>query len=262
MPVLESFDGLKLHYDVEGSGPPVVLLHGFAADTQQNWRSPGVIAVLAAAGRQVVGLDARGHGLSDKPHEPAAYENGAMVKDVAAVFDALGLHQADLAGYSMGSATAMRFAREDARIRRLVLGGTSGRMPGRSQPSGSREEQAAEMAERGARIAVAMEAEDAKSIEDPLARAFRRFADRTGADRTALAAMQRARRFLAFGDVAEIRVPTLVICGDKDVSPHRLAASLADGRAEVVSGDHLTAVADPAFATKIVEFLGADSPAA
>jgi pimeloyl-ACP methyl ester carboxylesterase len=252
---LESFDGVRLHYDVEGTGPPVVLLHGFASDTDQNWRAPGVMKALTVAGHQVIGLDARGHGRSQKCHEPEAYENDAMAKDVITLFDALGLQDADVAGYSMGSGTALRLAQLDGRIRRLVLGGAGigvvERLRGGDVRSG-----------RAARIAQALETADPSTIEDPLAKGFRRFAERTGADRKALVAIQRSRRFMAFGELSEIKVPTLVICGDEDFDPHPLAEALPAAWAEIVSGDHLTAVSDPAFAAKIVEFLGSESVAA
>src|SRR5262252_9423613 len=85
MPEFQSFDGVTLHYDLEGEGAPVVLLHGFAADTNLNWRQPGIIQALAAAGRRTIGLDARGHGMSEKCYDPSAYANDAMVADGAAL---------------------------------------------------------------------------------------------------------------------------------------------------------------------------------
>ena len=242
-----SFDGTALHYEVDGEGPTVVLLHGFASSGESNWRRPGVVDRLAAAGRRTVTLDARGHGRSEKPYDPAAYENEAMVRDVGALFDHLGLRDADLAGYSMGSATALRFALDDRRLRRLVLGGTGGGL------DASREA----MAERGRRIAEGLDAEDPERVEDPVARRFRRFADSTGADRRALAAIQRGRRRspVPREALSRIEVPTLVLCGDRDASPHELAAALPAGRARVIPGDHLSAVREPAFAAAIVEFL-------
>ena len=65
-----------------------------------------------------------------------------------------------------------------------------------------------------------------------------------------------------FGELSEVKAPTVVICGDKDFDPRPLAEALPTAWAKVVSGDHLTAVADPAFAVKIVEFLGPESLAA
>jgi pimeloyl-ACP methyl ester carboxylesterase len=169
MAEFQSFDGVKLHYDREGAGPPVVLLHGFAADTETNWRRPGIIEALTATGHAVIALDARGHGLSEKCYDPDAYKDEAMAKDVVALFDHLGLESADVVGYSMGSATAIRFALRDGRVRRLVLGGTNGGLSDTME----------ELAERGLLIAAALEAEDPEGIEDPLARRFRRFADAT-----------------------------------------------------------------------------------
>lgn len=247
MPEFQSFDGVTLHYDVEGEGAPVVLLHGFAADTNLNWRQPGIIQALTAAGRRTIGLDARGHGMSEKCYDPSAYANDAMVADVGALFDHLQLDGADLVGYSMGSATALRFARVDSRLRRLVLGGTDGNLVDTTE----------EMAERGKRIADALDADDPENIADPVARSFRRFADSTGADRRALAAIQRGRRRVPLpkDSLSQIQVPTLVVCGDADVSPHELAAALPRGQARLVPGDHLSAVLEPALVAAIVEFL-------
>ena len=83
--------------------PPVVLHHGFVADANLNWAGPGVVAALVAAGRYVVAApDARGHGASSKPHDPAAYGEGAMARDLGTLFDVIGADAVDLAGYDGG----------------------------------------------------------------------------------------------------------------------------------------------------------------
>ena len=74
-----SFDGTELYFEESGRGTPVVLLHGLSSSTRGNWQDPGIWDELVEAGKHVVGLDARGHGRSGKPHEPAAYEDDAMV---------------------------------------------------------------------------------------------------------------------------------------------------------------------------------------
>jgi pimeloyl-ACP methyl ester carboxylesterase len=241
----ESFDGVRLAYRTAGEGAPVLLLHGFAADSEANWVRPHVVQALVAAGRRAITLDARGHGESDKPHDPAAYADDAMVRDAQALLDHLGIDRVDVCGYSMGSMTTYGLVGRDRRARSAVLGGVGGRMSDRS------------LAERAPRIADALLADDVAKIADPAARAFRQFADSTGADREALAAIQRSRRTRP-RDGFVITVPTLVVVGDGDRlvgSPHELAARMAGASVKIVSGDHLTAVFDPAFREAIVSFL-------
>jgi pimeloyl-ACP methyl ester carboxylesterase len=243
-----SFDGTGIAYMTAGSGPDALLLHGFAADHRVNWVAPGVVDALVAAGRRVIALDARGHGRSDKPHDPAAYEHDAMARDAGALLDHLGVEEVDVIGYSMGALVATRLVLGEARARSCVLGGIGGRI--RGQRRFAREQRA--------RIADALEADEPRAIADVSARAFRRFADRTGADRLALAAFQRAGTPIEKARLAEIAVPTLVIVGDEDTlaGPAQGLADLIPGaRALTVKGTHLGAVADPAFARALVEFV-------
>jgi pimeloyl-ACP methyl ester carboxylesterase len=247
-----SFDGAKLIFDIQGDGPPVVLLHGMASSTELNWRRSGVTDALAATGRRVIGLDARGHGRSEKPYDPAAYEKEAMARDVVALFRHVGLESADVVGYSMGASTALRFALQEGRARSLVLGGIGG------SPSDT----SAVMTAWERRIVMALEAEDAEEIPDPAARWFRRLADRNGADRRALLAMTRAPGPVPITrkELSTIEVPALLISGDKDVPPDQFAAALPLGRACVVAGDHVSAVRHPDFVREIARFLAEVTP--
>ena len=122
MPTFES-NGVNINYIDEGAGPPVVLVHGFAANLELNWRAPGVVGALLEAGRRVVALDCRGHGESDKPTDANAYGIN-MVEDVVRLMDHLKISQARVAGYSMGGAIALKLAaNHPKRLNRLVICG-------------------------------------------------------------------------------------------------------------------------------------------
>jgi pimeloyl-ACP methyl ester carboxylesterase len=242
------FSGTGLYYEEEGTGSPVVLLHGLSVDTEQNWRAPGIWSSLVDAGHRVIGFDARGHGHSGKPHDPAAYEDDAMVKDVAACFDQLSLTGVDLAGYSMGASTALQFAAKDGRVRRLVLGGIGGD----PQQWGAEDGRSA----MRTRWLAGIEADDPAALEDPVARRARRVFEARGNDLEAIAALLRANRRHLSPDMASAAaaVPTLVVCGDRDASPNELASALPKGEALVIEGDHESAVTNPELAAAIVRF--------
>ncbi len=257
-------DGVTLVIDVAGAGPTVVLHHGFAASATVNWHAPGITGALVDAGRHVVAYDARGHGRSSAPADPAAYARSAMADDLRAVVDWLGVERVDLVGYSMGGRVVAAVAAADPRVRSAVLGGVSrwlldGTPPAR--PGGGAGRPA--RPDRGA-IAAALEAPDAASVADVQARAFRRFAERTGADLRALAALQRAAPPPPV-PLGAIGCPTLVLAGDEDVlvgDPAALAGAVPGARLALVPGDHLGAVAEPAFAATLVGFLDEVSPTA
>jgi len=239
-------DGLEIAYQQwgePGDGPPVVLVHGFIANGDLNWRLPGVVDALVAAGRFVVAPDGR----SAKPHDPALYGEAAMAGDVRELFDLLGAGAYDLAGYSMGGIVSLLVATEDERVRRLFVGGIGGRVLGGRKPLDLQA------------VAAALEADDPATIESAGAKAFRAFADQAGGDRLALAAQARASHLAGIA-VEGIRAPTLVVTGDGDTLASRadeLAAAIPRGEWKGISGDHLGAVNDPAFTRLLVDFFAA-----
>ncbi len=244
-----SFDGTSIAYAVsgggDGDGGAVVLHHGFASTSEINWVRPGIVDALVKAGRRAVLIDARGHGESDHPHDPSAYGDGAMARDVRALLDHLGLRQVDIVGYSMGSFVALAVAAVEGRTRSLCLGGA-----GTGQVE--RDGEAAEA------IARALEADDPSSVTDRSGRAFRSFADATGQDRIALAAIQRSG--LPFDETAvrTIDVPTIVVNGDRDTlvgDPDSLARLMRRARSVRVPGDHLSAVVRPQFKDTVVSWV-------
>ncbi len=93
-------DGVNIHYLEAGQGSPVVLVHGYTGTAEGNWFLNGVAEALAENHR-VVALDCRGHGKSDKPHDPEKY-GPQMARDVLELMDHLDIVKAHVHGYSMG----------------------------------------------------------------------------------------------------------------------------------------------------------------
>src|SRR5262245_45451325 len=89
MPYAEN-GGVRLYFEVEGNGPPLVL-HAGGAQRLQDWRREELDYVQALRGEyQLILMDPRGHGQSDKPHDAAAYAYQTRVQDVTAVLDTVG----------------------------------------------------------------------------------------------------------------------------------------------------------------------------
>ena len=246
---MQSFrhDDVEIAFLDEGSGEPVVLVHGFASTAAVNWVHPGWVATLTKAGRRAIALDNRGHGASTKLYEPAAYHSATMAEDVRALIDHLGLARADLMGYSMGARIAAFLAlAHPGRLRSIILGGLGSRLvDGVGLPES---------------IADALEAPSLAAVTDPQGRVFRAFAEQTGSDLGALAACIRgSRQTLTRAEVAAIRMPALVAVGGKDEvagSADGLAALLPAGQALVIPGrDHMQAVGDKVFKEGVLAFL-------
>lgn len=112
-------DGVRLHFVEAGTGPLVVLLHGFP-EFWYSWRRQ--IGPLVAAGSRVVALDQRGYNLSGKPPGVHAYRVERLVDDVAGLILALGESAADVVGHDWGGAIAWMLAiRHPLRVRRLAV---------------------------------------------------------------------------------------------------------------------------------------------
>jgi pimeloyl-ACP methyl ester carboxylesterase len=245
MPHFQSFDGSSLFYDDQGDGRAVVLMHGFVGDINIDWVRSGVLDLLLDEGYRVIAFDARGHGLSDKPHELSAYEDDALTKDAVALLDLIGLDEYLLVGFSMGARTALHVAAIDPRVRAVValgLGESTLGANGRGMSG----------------VADAMLTDDPDSIEHEQVRHFREMADAIRADREALSAFMAAERTEVLDIVPNVTVPVLIVTGADDVTagpPGPLAERFANAKAIQTAGDHAGVKDQPVMHDALVEFL-------
>ncbi len=243
--------GLEFAFFDEGdpSGAPVLMIHGFASSANVNWVYPGWLKTLGEAGYRVIALDNRGHGATDKPHDPQAYRPSLMAGDAAALLTHLGLDTAHVFGYSMGARISAFLAVEHPeRVRSLVFGGLG---IGMCDGVGDWDP-----------IADALLAPSLDDVTHERGRMFRAFADQTKSDRLALAAcIMTSRDLISRRDIARVDVPTLIGVGTKDDiagSAQELAQLMPHATALDIPGrDHMLAVGDRVFKKAVLEFYAA-----
>ena len=112
-----SRDGIGIHYEVHGDGPPLLLTHGYSS-TSQMWH--GQIEALSRKHKLVL-WDMRGHGQSDYPDDSAAYSEALTVGDIAAILDAVGARRAIIGGLSLGGYMSLAFYRAHPDRARALL---------------------------------------------------------------------------------------------------------------------------------------------
>jgi pimeloyl-ACP methyl ester carboxylesterase len=256
-----SFDsnGVKIHYVVEGEGEPVLLIHGFTSSIQGQWGTPGIIKGLAGDYR-VIALDNRGHGKSDKPHDPKQYGT-EMVEDAVRLLDHLQIDKAHVVGYSMGGTiTAKLLATHPDRLLSATLGGSGGIRSGAIPP---RYDVLAESLEQGKGFGPLIEYLTPAGRPKPTEEQINLINERLEAanDTKALAAVIRGLKDLAVSDeqLKANKVPTLALIGEIDPlkkGVDDLDGRMANLRVVVIEGaDHITAFARPEFLKELKDFL-------
>jgi pimeloyl-ACP methyl ester carboxylesterase len=114
---------VRVHYEVTGDGPPLVLQHGFG-DSSTSWFEYGYVDVLSRSYRIIL-IDSRGHGQSDKPHDPSSYGTH-LASDVIAVLDDIGIEHCNFYGYALGGWIGLVLAKLwPKRFASIVVGGLS-----------------------------------------------------------------------------------------------------------------------------------------
>lgn len=246
-----SFDQTRLTFyrddPEEGVGRPVVLLHGLFSSAHMNWVKWGHSQRLAEAGFTAYMLDFRVHGSSAAPQEASAYPPGVLVRDAASFIETLGLEDGeyDLVGFSLGARTALHaVANGVLHPRRLVACGMG-------------LEGLAEWERRAAHFKRVIDEFDTIKPGSPLYVA-RTFLKSQGVDRVAARLLLDGMDDFDLETLANITMPTAVICGDADQdngSATDLVRVLPEAEYFEIPGTHLNSVTKPDLGEAIVAFL-------
>ena len=210
MPLLAA-NGIEIHYETEGVGPPLVMLHG-ATSALEDWAAQ---RPLFRRGFRLFLPDARGHGRT-RWDAASGWTSAMLVDDLRGFVDGLGLETFHLAGFSMGAMTALRFAiASPERLRTLLIGGID--------------------TEREPRAAVSRKLMDPVRVDRDEAAWAAQLERRhgpvqgEGAWRRLMPAIARdiaEQPLLSPAELSAVRVPTLYAVGDRDVFvplPHAVA---------------------------------------
>jgi len=250
-------NGVKIHYTEEGKGEPVLLIHGFAADIITNWELTGIRKALAREYR-VIAIDNRGHGKSDKPHDPAKY-GMEMVEDAVRLLDHLKIKKAHIIGYSMGGIITLKLAAtHPERLSTITLGGA-----GWMREADLAGDRIADALEKGGDLEPFIREATAPGQPKPSEQQVRLLSLLLSSynDNKALAAVARALNKLKVieEDLKAIRVPTLAVVGSRDfVKPKvdNLQGRLPGLKTVVIDGtDHFTTMFSPRLVQSLQAFL-------
>lgn len=257
-------NGVKIRYFVKGEGEPLLLIHGYSATAEQNW---GAVIGPLSQDYQVIGIDNRGHGKSEKPLDVGMYGE-EMVRDSIRLLDHLGIDKAHVAGYSMGAIiTGKMLTMHPDRMQTAMLGGA-----GWLQNDGT---------------SLALTNSLADSLEEngdmgPLIRALtpagepeptQEYIDGVNAmlmmnnDPKALAAVARGFKDLTYdaSDIENVRVPIMALIGEVDplkVQIDALAKVLPAMEVVVIEGaNHVNAFLRPNFLAAMKRHIQANAMA-
>jgi non-heme chloroperoxidase len=232
-------DGIILHYAAQGDprSPAIVLLHGYS----DSWPSYRPLMTALSAGHRVIALSMRGHGESSKPE--SGYSISAFAADVIAAMDVLGIGEATVVGHSMGSLIAARVAMmHPERVTRLVLIGAFATLNGNAVVEAFWRDEVAHLSDpvdpdfaRSFQMASLAGPVDPRLIDGAVAESLRLPASVWKGVLRALLDDNHTNR------LREIRVPALIIWGDRDVfsdraEQERLAHEIPDARLVIHAG--------------------------
>ena len=259
MPYFDN-DGIKIYYEIEGEGPPVVMIHGFAGNSEGIRKQTNWVEALKDNYRLIL-LDCRGHGKSDKPYD-GSYYGKKMTDDVIKLLEHLSIEKANFFGYSMGASIAFHLLLTKSEIIiSAILGGFIITL---------NEKEISKDREDTKQVIEAFKAESIDQVKDPMVRAFRQFAELRKNDLLALAAVQAGwlndsseimpSPAQMEGALKKIKVPVMSVVGSSDDSQPGektlLARLIPDACHFQIQGkDHLAMITAPKFQMVVKAFL-------
>ncbi|MEY4687857.1 MAG: hypothetical protein RIR76_1880 [Verrucomicrobiota bacterium] len=235
-------NGVSIRFIEQGTGDPVVLIHGFGGSADDPWVKAGILQALAVNHR-VIAIDCRGFGRSGKPAGVGRY-GVEMALDVVRLLDHLGIPRAHVVGYSMGAAVAAKLVTlRPERFATVVLGGYGARLSWLAADPASRQNDA-----RYEQRAVELEGgPGGRTDPGTIARA------------AALRSFREQR--VAAAEMAALTVPALSIVGKKDeglADVLELKRVMPGLKLVLIEGaDHDSTRRTPEFLRTLAEFLRA-----
>ena len=258
-------NGLKLYYEIHGTGEPLILLHGGVGATEMF----NPILPLLSNTRRVIAVDLQAHGRTADIDRPLTME--AMADDIAALIKHLGIEKADVMGYSLGGGVALRTAiQHPGAVRKLVVVSTA------FKRDGWYPESVAGMAQMGPGAAEPMK-------QTPMYQMYARIAPKPEDWPVLLTKLGELLRkdYDWSKDVAAIQAPTLLVFGDADAvrTEHAVqffellgggkkdggwdGSGMSNARLAILPGlTHYSIFSSPMLATAVTPFLDAPMPGA
>ena len=239
-------NNITISYEVLGEGPPIILVHGFASNRIVNWKTSGWYKHLVSMDRQVIALDLRGHGQSDKLYGTQDYAPDIMGQDILGLMDYLGIGTADIMGYSMGALLAVHLmATRPERFTSGVLGGVGSTI--------------LSLNSHAERINLSLTTPSPELITDPFLKRLRYFAEELNNDLRSLAACNRAVHGKSIPPLDKIPHPVLIVAGEKDDvagAPDILVDNIVNATLVMVpERDHVSLVTAKQFRIEVGAFL-------
>jgi pimeloyl-ACP methyl ester carboxylesterase len=241
-------NGITIHYDEAGRGPALLLSHGYSA-TRRMW--DGQLKAFGDRYR-VISWDMRGHGETESPNDPKQYSADLTVADMRGLLDHLGIRRAVIAGLSLGGYVSLAFhlAHPDM-VRALVIcdsGPGYRNAEARAAWNARAHDRARDLETRG------LEVLHGRSVEAREAIRHHRSAQGLAHAARGMLAQEDSR---VIDSLPSIRVPTLVVVGDRDepfLAPSRyMAGKIAGARLEVIDGaGHASNLDQPEAFNKVV----------